>query len=125
MPHWSDAYLNIPHDTLDCAELVEKTLAEVFGKNIRFPRKSSADIDHRSGLIVRHARDFARRIEQPRDGCGVLMFARGRRAHMGLYCAIAQGYVLHSHSLFGASMIEPVNRIRFSFKIEGFYDWLD
>lgn len=125
MPHWSDTYLDIPHAALDCAELVEKALRETFGKNIVFPRKSSNDIDHRSGLIIRHARDFARLIEQPYDGCGVLMFARGRMAHMGLYCAIAQGYVLHSHSLFGASVIEPINRIRFSFKVEGFYAWLD
>ena len=124
MPHWSDAYLDIPHTQLDCAELVERALREVFGKNIVFPRKSCDDIDHRSGLIVDNAKDFARPIDQPFDGCGVLMFARGRRAHMGLYCAIAQGYVLHSHSLFGASMVQPINNMRF-FKIEGFYAWLD
>ena len=120
MAHWSDRYLDIPH-----AELVEKVLREVQERNVRFPRKQSGNIDHRSGLILQHREDFAFRIPAPVDGCGVLMIARGRRAHMGLYCAIEQGYVLHSDPLFGASVRQPVNRMHGLFKIEGFYGWLD
>jgi len=122
--HWSDGYTGIPHLRYDCAELVEKVLHEQFGLKIRFPRKRRTDLFHRASLITQHCADFAYRINTPVDGCGVLMFARGRMAHMGLYCAIAQGYVLHSDALFGESVCVPINRLTVDYRIEGFYGWI-
>jgi hypothetical protein len=123
--HWSDGYLAVPHQVEDCAELVQRILREQFGRHVEFPKKQSLDVDHRSELITRYCADFARPITQPYDGCGMLMFARGRKAHMGLYCGIQMGYVLHSHVLFGESIREPINRINRLFRLEGFYAWLD
>jgi hypothetical protein len=124
MAHWSDGYIGIPHAELDCAELVERALREQFGYTVRWPRRTADDLAHRSGLIVQHRTQFARQITEPHDGCGVLMFFRGRRAHMGLYCLI-QGvsYVLHSDAIFGASVRMPLERVRRVYRIEGFYDW--
>jgi len=125
MAHWSDPYIDIPHADLDCAQLVERVLREQFGRDYNFLRRTSDDLDHRSSLIVTHAADYARRIDQPVDGCGVLMFARGRRAHMGLYCLIDHApYVLHSDSVFGSSVRTPLTRLMRCYKVEGFYAWL-
>lgn len=124
MPHWSDPYINIPHAQRDCGELVELVLREVFGREVTFPRKQSSNLLHRARLITKHARDFARPVDAPFDGAGVLILARGRAAHIGLYCAIEQGYILHSDEWFGASVREPVNRLENRYVIQGYYAWL-
>ncbi|MFT4190832.1 MAG: hypothetical protein QM617_04815 [Comamonas sp.] len=121
--HWSDPYLNIPHAVLDCGQLVERVLREQLGRDVHFPQRQADDLVHRSSLIVDHAADFARPIGQAEDGCGVLMWARGRRAHIGLYCLIDRvPYVLHSDSLFGSSVRTPLARL--PYKVEGYYAWL-
>lgn len=127
MSHWSDDYLDIPHATLDCAELVERVLREQFARDVHFPRRQSDNLFHRAALITQHARDFARRIASPYDGCGVLLLGRGRMAHMGLYCEIAhQAYLLHSDAAFGYSTRIPMTRVCPPlYRIEGFYGWLD
>lgn len=124
MAHWSDGYIDIPHSRLDCAELVQLVLREQFGRCYEFPKKESQDLFHRAALITKHARDFAEPIDQPHDGCGVLMLSRGRMAHVGLYCAIDQGYVLHSDAAFGSSTRIPINRmVPPRYRIKGFYAW--
>ena len=127
MAHWSDGYIDIPHATLDCGELVEKVLREQFGRDFHFPRRERDNLFHRSELITAHSRDFAVPIAAPVDGCGVMFIARGRLAHIGLYCVIGSvGYVLHSDSHFGSSTRMPIARMgRPLYRIEGFYDWID
>lgn len=124
--HWSDSYIDISHTVLDCGQLVQRVLHEQFGRaDIHFPQRQADDLEHRSGLIVQNQADFAQRIEEPVDGCGVLMFARGRRAHIGLYCLIlGVPYILHSDSLFGKSVRTPLARMRLRYRVEGFYQWL-
>lgn len=123
--HWSAAYVGIPHADLDCGQLVERVLRDHFGRDVRFPQRENDNLFHRADLITRHARDFARPIDKPYDGCGVMILSRARLAHIGLYCAIDQGYVLHSDSCFGSSVCMPINRLQLSHRIEGFYAWLD
>lgn len=123
--HWSDGYIGIPHATLDCGELVERVLREQLGRDVRFPRRESDNTFHRAALIKANAADFARKVKKPFDGCGVMFLARGRMAHIGLYCAFGGGYILHSDSTFGASVRTPVGRfVPPNYRIEGFYEWL-
>ncbi|POS08021.1 hypothetical protein C3Y08_11030 [Burkholderia gladioli] len=125
MMHWSSGYLGIPHAELDCGQLVELVLREQFGRNIQFPRRQRDDLAHRSALIVESAPDYARPIAEPVDGCGVLMWARGRRAHIGLYVVIDQiPYILHSDQPMGASILTPVRRLPAWYRIEGYYAWI-
>ncbi|MDR2155896.1 MAG: hypothetical protein LBE78_12885 [Burkholderiaceae bacterium] len=125
MAHWSDAYIDIPHSALDCSQLVERVLREQFGRDVRFPARPSSDLDQCSRVIITHVDDYAKRIGAPKDGCGVLMIARGRRAHMGLYCLIDHAaYILHSDSIFGASVRTPLARLARCYRIEGYYAWL-
>lgn len=124
MTHWSDGYIDIPHAQLDCAELLELVMREQFGKDYVFPKKERQDLFHRSALIAKHARDFADPIEAPYDGCGVMILTRGRMGHVGIYCAIDQGYVLHSDAAFGSSTRIPLNRmVPPRYRIQGFYAW--
>jgi hypothetical protein len=127
MNHWTDRFLNIPHAQLDCAQLVQKVLAEHYSRSIQFPQKQSNNLFHRAALITQHARDFARPIDQPVEGCGVLMYGRGRMAHMGIYCVLnGIGHILHSDSLFGHSTLLPFARAQPPlYKLQGFYEWID
>ncbi|MDN7533872.1 hypothetical protein [Burkholderia orbicola] len=125
MAHWTERYLGIPHAELDCGQLVERVLREQFGRDVCFPRRQSDDLAHRSSLIVDHAADFATPIGGPVDGCAVLMWARGRRAHIGLYVVVdGIPYILHSDQPTGSSVLSPLHRLPAWYRIEGYYAWL-
>lgn len=125
MAHWTDRFKGIPHAQLDCAQFVEYVLRVQFGRDVQFPQRKSDDLADRSALIVGHVPEFARPIDRPVDGCGVLMWARGRRAHIGLYVPINRiAYVLHSDQPFGESVLSPLHRLPRWYRIEGYYAWL-
>jgi hypothetical protein len=125
MAHWTERYLGIPHAELDCGQFVELVLREQFGRDVRFPRRQHDDLEHRSSLIVEHAAEFAAPIDAPIDGCGVLMWSRGRRAHIGVYVVIAGiAYILHSDQPTGGSVLSPLHRLPAWYRIEGYYAWL-
>lgn len=127
MQHWSDRFVNVPYEVAECAELIEMVLREKFGRKVRFPRPDRReDVFQRNALIREHTADFARPIDTPYDGCGVILLARNRLAHMGMYLVIDQPYLLHTDSTFGASTRIPMTRVQPPhFRIEGFYAWLD
>lgn len=126
MTHWSDGYLDIPYRELNCAELVERVLREQLGRDLHFPLRENNNLFHQSALITAYARDFAIPIATPSDGCAVVLLARGRMAHVGLYCLIGGvGYVLHADSSFGSSTRPPMTRmVPPRYRIEGFYEWI-
>lgn len=125
MAHWTARYLGISHADLDCGQLVELVLREQFGRDVSFPRKTDDDLAHRSALIVSHAAEFATPIDEPIDGCGVLMWSRGRRAHIGLYVVVdGIPYILHSDQPTGGSVLSPLHRLPAWYRIEGYYAWL-
>lgn len=125
MTHWSDRYVDIPHSQLDCGELVELVLREQYGRDVHFPHRLCDNLTHRSALILNHVPDFARHIDKPVDGCGVLMFARGRRAHIGIYLVIdGQEFILHSDEGHGSSIRSRRAWLPRWYRIEGFYAWL-
>lgn len=127
MAHWSDGYIDVPYAVENCAALVERVRREVWGSRVRFPRPTRASVLHYGALLTARARDFATPIATPHDGCAVIVLARGRLAHLGLYCELPdQPYLLHSDNTFGASVRIPMSRVcRPRFTIEGFYAWLD
>lgn len=127
MAHWSDGYIGVPWTAENCAALVERVLREQFGRTVAFPRPARPNVFHYAELLEARRRDFARPITSPHDGCAVIVLARGRLAHVGLYCVLPdQPYLLHSDSSFGASVRIPMSRVcRPRFTIEGFYAWLD
>lgn len=127
MAHWSDRYLGIPYAALNCAELVEKVQLEQFGRRIRFPKPERQNVFHYSAAIVSSSRDFAEPVEVPSDGCAVLLFARGRIAHVGLYCLIGrESFLLHADSRFGSSCRIPMSRVQAPlYRLEGYYAWLE
>jgi len=125
--HWSEGYIDVPHAVENCAALVERLRREQFGSKQVFPRPERRAVFHHSDLITSHLRDFVTPIDAPHDGCCVIVLARGRLAHIGMYCELPdQPYLLHSDSWFGASVRIPMSRVCAPrFRIEGFYAWLD
>jgi len=125
MAHWTERFIGIPHAQLDCGQFVEHVLRVQFGREVHFPAREHDDLAHRSALIVGHVPDFARPIDVPVDGCGVLMWARGRRAHIGLYVLVDHlPCILHSDQPGGASILSSLARLPSWYRIEGYYAWL-
>lgn len=128
MAHWSDPFVDVPYPQANCGELVERALLAGYGRVVQFPKLERPDEPfHRAAVITTHVADFARPIAKPHDGCGVLLLAHNRMAHIGLYIVIdGQPHLLHTDSTFGASTRVPMFRVQPPrYRIEGFYAWLD
>lgn len=126
-PHWSAAYVGLPYerDAFDCAGLVERVLREVFGREIALPKDRAPDVPGLSMQIAERRSEFARRIDSPTDGDGVLMVGRGRVNHIGIYCRIDEGYVLHNMRNAGQVCLHRVRELdRYALFVEGYYRWI-
>jgi hypothetical protein len=126
-PHWSAAYVGLPYvrGEFDCAALVERVLREVFGREIHLPKERAADVLGLSGQIAAHRAEFARRIDAPGEGDGVLMVGRGRVNHIGIWCFIDESYVLHNMRNAGQVCLHRVRDLsRYGLFVEGYYRWI-
>ena len=120
---WSDKYIGIPYADMNCGALVNHVMRAEFGIELNLPVDNSGNIFSNSATVTNHKDSVARRIITPFDGCGVLMLARGRMAHVGVYVAHGAGFVLHAHSGFKTSVCQPIGSLH-DVIIEGFYQWI-
>lgn len=120
---WSDKYIGIPYADMNCGALVKHVMQAEFGRTINLPTDNSGNIFSNSATVINHKDSVARRIALPVDGCPVLMLARGRMAHVGLYVAQGAGYILHAHSGFKTSVCQPIGSLH-DVIIEGYYEWI-
>lgn len=126
-PHWSAVYVGLPYvrDVFDCAGLVERVLTEVFGRGVNLPKERAAQVVGLSTQIMRHQAEFARRVDAPVEGDGVLMVGRGRVNHIGVYCALEEAYVLHNMRNAGQVCLHRVRDLpRYGLVVEGYYRWI-
>ena len=127
--HWSDAYvragLKYEAGVFECAALVEQIRREVFKHDVHLPRDSSAAASVRGALIRHHLPDYCAPADAPADGDGVLLRARGRPQHVGLYCDIAgEGWVIHNIEIWNVTRMRLRDLPRWHIGIEGFYKWI-
>ena len=125
-PHWSAGYVGLPYvrGEFDCAGLVERVLTEVFGRQVSLPKERAAHVVGLSVQIAEHRSEFARRIDSPSEGDGVLMVGRGRINHIGVFCRIDESYVLHNMRNAGQVCLHRVRDLeRYGLFIEGYYRW--
>lgn len=109
-----DKYISIPYkdngrgvEGLDCYGLVWKILKEVFNKEI--PKLDGVYTGDSVNALKKHrALVPAEQVEAPVDGDIVLIYVKGRPAHVGIYLG---GKVLHTTSLRGC-VYEPVEKYR-------------
>lgn len=127
MGHWAENYVGMPYieGESDCASLVERVTLNVFGRNLQLPKVRAPSVWGLSSQINQAVEDFAVRTQAPADGDGVLMFARGRLSHVGVYCRIGgEAYVLHALRNAGQVMLHRIRDLpSLGLALEGYYRW--
>jgi hypothetical protein len=124
--HWSDDYLGLQYsEAFDCAAFAEKVRREVFGHDLTLPS------DRRDGPFGRNAQltnavpDFAVPTDTPAEGDGVLLVARGRVQHIGIYCVLAgEPWVIHNAEGVGVTRRRLREIGKWGFRVEGVYRWI-
>lgn len=122
-------YIGLPYcpKTFDCADLVVKVQAELFGRAIELPsRRPRGRIGQaRLGDL---SRAYVSETTAPEDGDLVLMseFPHMKLSHVGLYFFIAnEPYILHAQDeLIGSVMTRVRELASARLHIEGFYTWI-
>lgn len=125
--HWSDKYVGEPYvpEVGDCAALAAKVNYEQFKKLPDLPNSHAVTLRDQSKQIVELKDDLAVKIDEPFDGCPVLLIGRGRLCHIGVMCWIAHDWwVLHADQSAGFVVRQRLRELtRLHYKVEGFYKW--
>lgn len=123
MTHWSDLWLGRQYqpDAFNCADLVLAVQREHFGRcfdvvgaNPTGPLAQAAAVE---AEVWRHVQ----RVDDPQDGDVAMIRNRGRLRHIGVYCDIADGMVLHAVKRMGVirTAVRDLPQIRMN--LEGWY----
>jgi len=122
--HWSAQYIGRPYAETNCAELAALVQREVFGRAIALPDAMPTFAGHQSKMIDALGADYAYRVACPEDGDAVLMQCRGRLSHVGVFCDLQGGYVLHAVKNAGQVVLHRVRDLgRVNLVLEGYYRW--
>ena len=122
-----ERFVGVPYceHTQDCADFVVLVQRELFGRHVELPngRPRGARGQVALGEL---SKPYGARTDAPSDGDLVVMFERGRPAHVGVYFWLAhEGHVLHSNERDGCSVLHRVRDLpAFGAPIEGFYTWV-
>ena len=124
-PHWSESFVGLPYAQADCAALAARVQREVVGRDLALPGERAAGLRGLSTQIVELKADYAEPVEIPRDGDAVLMVARGRLQHVGVYCDIdGSPWVLHAVRNAGQTCLHRLCDLsRYGLTVEGYYRW--
>ena len=127
MPHWSDKYLGEPYvkQTGDCAAFVQRVTRAEFGFDPPIPLSHADTLREQAKQIHSTKEDLAVKIDQPFEGCPVILESRGRTSHVGMMCfMVGEWWVLHADQTIGFVVRERLRDItKLRYKVEGFYKW--
>lgn len=127
MIHWSDKYVGEPYvpEIGDCAALAARVNHDRFKKLPELPNSHAVTLREQAKQIVELKDDLAVKIDEPFDGCPVLLVTRGRLCHIGVMCWIANDWwVLHADQSAGFVVRQRLREMtRLHYKVEGFYQW--
>ncbi|VVE90395.1 NlpC/P60 family protein [Pandoraea bronchicola] len=109
----------------DCGDLARLVLKEVFGRDVGIPRARGEGPFADSALVARCCDEIGERTKEPADGDAVVMIARGRLAHVGVYYEQnGVAWVLHNSREAMQVVRHRVRELEGSgFKLDGFYKW--
>lgn len=109
---------------MDCAQLLKKILKDERGVMIELPSDRQWRRTH-TDEIIDYGRDNFFRVEDPQDFDVVLMRMLGNKtcigSHVGLYCEVNGGSVMHSMEGIGAVITETDRLRSLNLETEGFY----
>jgi len=127
MAHWSDAYMFRPYvpGEFDCGELARLVLAEVFGRHIAIPTARGTGPFADSRLVAQCCAEIGERTDRPADGDAVVMIARGRLGHVGVYYEVrGVAWVLHNSREAGQVVRHRIRELPGTgLLLDGFYKW--
>lgn len=123
--HWAVAYVGLPYASADCAQLAERVQREQFGRELALPTERAVGLRELSRQIDDWRHRLAEPTRAPAEGDAVLMLARGRLMHIGIYCLIeGQPHVLHAMRNAGQACLHLLRDLpRQGLTVEGFYRW--
>lgn len=125
--HWSDKYIGEPYlpSVGDCAALATKISKNEFGKDILLPLNHAETNREQTKQILDLKTEFAEKIDQPFDGCPVLLVTRGNLCHIGVMCWIGNDWwVLHADRSAGFVVRQRLRELtKLFYQLEGFYRW--
>jgi len=124
--HWAENYVGLPYADADCAALAAKVQREVFNRVINMPVVRGHNVLALSEQIISSQAEVAEPIEQPHEGCAVLMRGRGRLNHIGVFtCLNGTAYVLHAMRSAKQTVLHKVSDLpKQGLTLEGYYRWI-
>lgn len=126
MRHWSNKYLSIPYEKMNCAEFVEHVLRDNFNIDFKFPQNRGS-IFSQSAHLKSDFKNYVypEKTNRPEEGDLVLMNGFRKMCHVGLLVRIKNiSYVLHSQKNLGCACIHRIDRIKDAgLSLEGVYKW--
>lgn len=132
--HWAEQYVGMPYvvDVFECAEMAQLVNREVFGREIRLPperpHRGKGGYERYLAMTKQLAAvtdDYGVCTDEPKEGDGVVLLARGRPSHIGIYCRIAgEAWVLHCMSSAGQAILTRIRELHLrGLSVEGYYRW--
>ncbi len=125
MPHWAEKYIGREyiHGEYDCAVLALEVLKNDFNMNIELPKERADSWFALSEIIEKNKEYYGEKTDEPIEGDAVLMKARGRLNHIGMYATINNvPYVLHNMANVGSVCLHRIQDLdKYNLIIEGFY----
>ena len=109
----------------DCGDLARLVLAEVFGRQVGIPTARGTGPFADSALVTQCCDEIGERTNAPADGDAVVMIARGRLAHVGVYYELnGVAWVLHNSREARQVVRHRVRELAGAgFTLDGFYRW--
>lgn len=141
MSHWTEKYVGREcgtHNGFDCADLCQLVQREVFKRDIQLPSERMYKDKVTEGTLAKFRAaaqqiaegkgDYAKLTDTPTEGDGVLLFTRGYRQHIGVYCEIqGEPWILHASDMATGPQV-VLQRVRDLFvrglRVEGYYKWI-
>lgn len=121
--HWSDLWLGRQYapDHFNCADLTLAVQREHFDRCLDIVGAHPTGPLAQSQAVEAEVWKHVERVDVPQDGDVVLIRNRGRLRHIGVYCALRGGMILHAVKGMGVirTPVRDIEKIRMS--VEGFY----
>ena len=126
MVHWSDKYIGRAYIAreYDCAVMCEHVAFDEFDRILNLPADRAMGVEASVHQLDGLLEDFGAPAETPAEGDAVLLFSRGRRRHIGIYCLIdGEPYVLHNLEKAGVCRHLIRHLVNIGMGVEGYYQW--
>lgn len=126
MDHWSSKYVGKKYvqGEYDCTHMTVEVMRREFGLNVDLPTERVPTDFGLSALIDKYKEAYTVPTSKPKDGSIVLMKARNRLNHVGVYCVIdGKPYVLHNQKNVGGVVLHKLRDLKnWNIVIDSFYE---